>query len=79
VRPRAGGVDAEALRKKLGGFRQGAVAGYRDAESEIAEETVLAEEELPARHGELPAQRGPRGERGIAGEAMGGTVEEASS
>ncbi|MBC9725309.1 nitrate- and nitrite sensing domain-containing protein [Streptomyces sp. TRM68367] len=30
-------VDAEALRKRLGGFRSGAQAGYRDAEAEIAE------------------------------------------
>jgi len=77
VRPKAGGVDAEALRKRLGGFRQGAVAGYRDAESELAEEPATAEQ--PAQHGELPAQREQRAERTSAGEAMGGTVEEASS
>lgn len=77
VRPRAaGGVDAEALRKKLGGFRRGAVAGYRDAESEIAEETVRGE--LPS---QLPAQeRGVEGStHGHAGDTTGGTVEEASS
>ncbi|WP_416968465.1 nitrate- and nitrite sensing domain-containing protein [Streptomyces sp. 4F14] len=73
VRPRpAGGVDAEALRKKLGGFRRGAVAGYRDAESELAEETD---------RGELPPNERAvgRGTYGHAGDTTGGTVEEASS
>ncbi|WUC34764.1 nitrate- and nitrite sensing domain-containing protein [Streptomyces sp. NBC_00557] len=36
-RPRS--VDAEALRRRLGGFRQGAQAGYRDVEAEIAART----------------------------------------
>ncbi|MFJ8197371.1 nitrate- and nitrite sensing domain-containing protein [Streptomyces sp. NPDC096152] len=35
-RQRTGSVDAEALRRRLGGFRQGAQAGYRDVEAEIA-------------------------------------------
>ncbi|GAA3375514.1 hypothetical protein GCM10020367_43610 [Streptomyces sannanensis] len=34
---RRGGVDAEALRRKLGGFHQGAKDGRRDAETEISE------------------------------------------
>ncbi|MFI7409220.1 nitrate- and nitrite sensing domain-containing protein [Streptomyces sp. NPDC049627] len=38
-RPRTGGVDAEALRRRLGGFRRGAEAGYRDVQAEIAEQT----------------------------------------
>ncbi|MGW6910733.1 nitrate- and nitrite sensing domain-containing protein [Streptomyces sp. NPDC054940] len=38
-RQRTGGVDAEALRRRLGGFRRGAEAGYRDVEAEIAEQT----------------------------------------
>ncbi|MFF2850702.1 nitrate- and nitrite sensing domain-containing protein [Streptomyces sp. NPDC058001] len=36
--PRAGGVDAEALRRKLGGFHQGAKAGRRDVAAELTEE-----------------------------------------
>ncbi|MFM9446400.1 nitrate- and nitrite sensing domain-containing protein [Streptomyces acidiscabies] len=73
VRPRvAGGVDAEALRKKLGGFRRGAVAGYRDAESEIAEETAVGEPPSNKRAVE-------HGTYGHAGDTTGGTVEEASS
>ncbi|MEU4682054.1 sensor histidine kinase [Streptomyces xinghaiensis] len=39
VRARARGVDAEALRRKLGGFQQGAQHGRRDADAEIAEKT----------------------------------------
>ncbi|MGW7257216.1 nitrate- and nitrite sensing domain-containing protein [Streptomyces sp. NPDC054834] len=34
-RQRSGSVDADALRRRLGGFRQGAQAGYRRAEAEI--------------------------------------------
>ncbi|MEU5597212.1 nitrate- and nitrite sensing domain-containing protein [Streptomyces sp. NPDC020298] len=36
-RQRSGSVDAEALRRRLGGFRQGAQAGYRRAEAETAD------------------------------------------
>ncbi|MFJ4769050.1 nitrate- and nitrite sensing domain-containing protein [Streptomyces uncialis] len=35
ARPAGGGVDADALRRKLGGFHQGAAAGRRDVEAEI--------------------------------------------
>ncbi|OKK06485.1 histidine kinase [Streptomyces sp. CB03234] len=40
---RKGGVDAEALRRRLGGFHQGAKEGRRDAEAEIAESTQQVE------------------------------------
>ncbi|MEU6388586.1 nitrate- and nitrite sensing domain-containing protein [Streptomyces sp. NPDC046939] len=36
-RPRAGAVDAEALRRRLGGFHSGALKGRRDVEAEIEE------------------------------------------
>ncbi|WP_250400730.1 sensor histidine kinase [Streptomyces cellostaticus] len=36
-RRRGTSVDADALRRRLGGFRQGAQAGYRDVEAEISE------------------------------------------
>ncbi|GAA5015022.1 sensor histidine kinase [Streptomyces siamensis] len=64
-RPRTGGVDAEALRRRLGGFHRGAVEGRRDVEAEIAERTTEtnAPQTLNARDAE----------------ASGGTVEEASS
>ena len=60
-----GGVDAEALRRRLGGFHRGAVEGRRDVEAEIAERTTEtnAPQTLNARDAET----------------SGGTVEEASS
>ncbi|MET8245739.1 nitrate- and nitrite sensing domain-containing protein [Streptomyces sp. NPDC005202] len=63
-RRRTGSVDAEALRRRLGGFRRGAEAGRRDVEVEIAEQT--AQNQRPPTHAH-------------AEEATGGTVEEASS
>ncbi|MFF7972174.1 nitrate- and nitrite sensing domain-containing protein [Streptomyces sp. NPDC007905] len=41
-RQRSASVDAEALRRRLGGFRQGAQAGYREVAAEIAENTEEA-------------------------------------
>ncbi|MGK5697131.1 sensor histidine kinase [Streptomyces sp. URMC 128] len=67
-RQRGGSVDAEALRRRLGGFRQGAQAGYREVEAEIAEKT--ASHKRPDTGASQPAE---------AEEATGGTVEEASS
>ncbi|MFE6173205.1 nitrate- and nitrite sensing domain-containing protein [Streptomyces sp. NPDC056464] len=64
-RPRTGGVDAEALRKRLGGFRRGAEAGYRDVEAEIAEQTGQS--------------KAPTAGTTESEAATGGTVEEASS
>ncbi|MFJ8789448.1 nitrate- and nitrite sensing domain-containing protein [Streptomyces sp. NPDC102462] len=66
-RRQPGSVDADALRRRLGGFRRGADAGRRDVAAEIAEQT--GETSTPA------AQTAQR----TAGEATGGTVEEASS
>jgi signal transduction histidine kinase len=67
-RQRSGSVDAEALRRRLGGFRQGAQAGYREVEAEIAERT--ASHKRPDTGAPQPAE---------SEEATGGTVEEASS
>lgn len=65
-RPRtAGSVDAEALRRRLGGFRRGAEAGRRDVEAEIADRTEQ--------------HQAPSDPAGTTEEATGGTVEEASS
>ncbi|WP_240509708.1 nitrate- and nitrite sensing domain-containing protein [Streptomyces malaysiense] len=41
-RQRSTSVDAEALRRRLGGFRQGAQAGYREIEAEIADHSEEA-------------------------------------
>ncbi|WP_086737631.1 nitrate- and nitrite sensing domain-containing protein [Streptomyces glaucescens] len=73
-RPRAGGVDADALRRRLGGFRRGAEAGRRDVEAEIAEHTA----QTPAPGAPAPHHRTTAGQA-HAEEATGGTVEEASS
>ncbi|MFH9042756.1 nitrate- and nitrite sensing domain-containing protein [Streptomyces sp. NPDC017966] len=64
-RPRTGAVDAEALRRRLGGFRQGADAGRRDVEAELAERTG--------------GHRAPSDPAATSEETTGGTVEEASS
>ena len=65
-RPRtSGSVDADALRRRLGGFRRGAEAGRRDVEAEIADRTV--------------ENRMPDAAADTTEEATGGTVEEASS
>jgi hypothetical protein len=66
-RQRTGTVDADALRRRLGGFRAGASAGYRDVEAEIAEKT--GQNQVPA----------PRSATARSEAATGGTVEEASS
>ncbi|MET7908834.1 nitrate- and nitrite sensing domain-containing protein [Streptomyces avermitilis] len=82
-RRRAGGVDAEALRRRLGGFHQGARSGQRVVEAENAEKT--AETKAPTdRPTDRPADRPTREHTAPHGtaqdvEASGGTVEEASS
>ncbi|MER5939078.1 nitrate- and nitrite sensing domain-containing protein [Streptomyces sp. NPDC001928] len=64
-RQRTGGVDAEALRRRLGGFRRGAEAGHRDVQAEIAEQTGQS--------------KAPTAGITESEAATGGTVEEASS
>ncbi|GAA5081453.1 nitrate- and nitrite sensing domain-containing protein [Streptomyces similanensis] len=66
-RQRTGSVDADALRRRLGGFRKGAQAGHRDVQAEIAERTGQNRRPDPA------------ATRAHAEESTGGTVEEASS
>ncbi|MFI5794670.1 nitrate- and nitrite sensing domain-containing protein [Streptomyces sp. NPDC051677] len=72
-RQRTGSVDADALRRRLGGFRRGAEAGYRDVEAEMAERT--GQNTVPAPHAPQRAQEA----HAHAEEDTGGTVEEASS
>ncbi|EMF54344.1 nitrate- and nitrite sensing domain-containing protein [Streptomyces bottropensis] len=66
-RPRAGGVNAEELRRRLGGFHQGAKEGRRDVEAEIAEQS--GETRMPVAHEY----------RTEAVDTTGGTSEEESS
>ncbi|MFI6651680.1 nitrate- and nitrite sensing domain-containing protein [Streptomyces sp. NPDC050529] len=70
---RTGSVDKEALRRRLGGFHQGAKNGRRDVEAEIAEATAPATATTRTEHTE-PAGRTD----GRTGET-GDTVEEARS
>nr|WP_245883002.1 nitrate- and nitrite sensing domain-containing protein [Streptomyces hyaluromycini] len=69
-RQRSTGVDADALRRRLGGFRRGADAGRRDVEAEIAEQT--GQNKVPSTVRAVPGTA-------VSEEATGGTVEEASS
>jgi hypothetical protein len=69
-------VDAEALRRRLGGFHRGAKEGYRHVEAEIAEKT--AETQTPAHPSTTPPHTATPGTAQDV-EASGGTVEEASS
>ncbi|WP_101255614.1 nitrate- and nitrite sensing domain-containing protein [Streptomyces barkulensis] len=64
-RPRKGGLKAEELRRRLGGFQQGARDGQRDAEAQIAAEQVAT-----------GRSDGPADDRAEATDT-GGTVEEA--
>ncbi|MFE9093693.1 nitrate- and nitrite sensing domain-containing protein [Streptomyces sp. NPDC007264] len=75
-RPRARGVDAEALRSRLGGFHRGATEGYRHAEAETAERT--GETRASAHRSAAAPDTAPPGSAPDV-EASGGTVEEASS
>ncbi|MFD4629455.1 nitrate- and nitrite sensing domain-containing protein [Streptomyces sp. NPDC058284] len=65
-KPRGGSVDADALRRRLGGFHQGAQSGRRDVEAELAAESSAE----PSERNEKNAQ---------AADVMGDSVEEASS
>ncbi|MEU6217050.1 nitrate- and nitrite sensing domain-containing protein [Streptomyces sp. NPDC047022] len=83
--PRTGGVDAEALRRRLGGFHRGAKEGYRHAEAETTERT--GQTQAPANGPAGPTDPGgPTAPQHTATpgtaqdvEASGGTVEEATS
>ncbi|MGW1022977.1 nitrate- and nitrite sensing domain-containing protein [Streptomyces sp. NPDC002577] len=55
-KPRGGSVDAEALRRKLGGFHQGSQAGRRDVEAELAGESAQAP--TPVRESPQPPTAG---------------------
>ncbi|WP_405885746.1 nitrate- and nitrite sensing domain-containing protein [Streptomyces sp. NBC_01384] len=90
-RPRVGGVDAEALRRRLGGFHRGATEGRRDVEAEIAEQTAQTQTPTAQNtahdaarstaHGTAhgTAQNTAFDRTQDAVDASGGTVEEASS
>lgn len=83
--PRTGGVDAEALRRRLGGFHQGAKAGRRDVEAEIgAEAETSTDSTKAATRAETRAETEAETENAAVDtarteEKTGDTVEEARS
>ncbi|MFB6877964.1 nitrate- and nitrite sensing domain-containing protein [Streptomyces sp. NPDC056323] len=82
---RKGSLDKEALRRRLGGFHQGAKDGRRDVEAEIAESTGTGTFPGAAVPGARPAQTehseaaGLHGGRTDRTDESGDTVEEARS
>ncbi|MFJ2557469.1 MULTISPECIES: nitrate- and nitrite sensing domain-containing protein [unclassified Streptomyces] len=82
---RTGSVDAEDLRRRLGGFQQGVIEGRRDVEAELGAElnaeAELSAEAAPAAAAELPEQTPPseRTPELDTGETTGETVKEARS
>ncbi|MFD0446326.1 hypothetical protein ACFQ10_34310 [Streptomyces indonesiensis] len=66
ARERTGSVDAEELRRLLGGFQRGAREGHRDAAAEIA-----AHGEPARGHGGAAGQTGAQNEGGTVEEARG--------
>ncbi|WP_330287827.1 sensor histidine kinase [Streptomyces sp. NBC_00576] len=78
-RPRMGSVDAEALRRRLGGFQRGARDGHRDVEAEIAEQTGRSAQTTQTTQATQTEEPARTAQPARAEEATGGTVEEASS
>ncbi|MFE7107595.1 nitrate- and nitrite sensing domain-containing protein [Streptomyces sp. NPDC057575] len=82
---RKGSLDKEALRRRLGGFHQGAKDGRRDVEAEIAENTATGTFPAAAVPAARPAQTehseaaGLHGGRTDRTDETGDTVEEARS
>ncbi|MFF1693808.1 nitrate- and nitrite sensing domain-containing protein [Streptomyces sp. NPDC058257] len=70
---RSGSVDAEALRKRLGGFHQGAISGRRDVEAELNDRNGETKETKETKETEETQETQETEEN------MGDTVEEASS
>ncbi|GGJ75939.1 histidine kinase [Streptomyces camponoticapitis] len=82
---RTGSVDADALRRRLGGFHRGAKDGRRDADAELLEQTEVQKQTGQVQTGPAQTSSVPR-QQDDAAEATGGrtdetgeTVEEARS
>ncbi|MFD3482420.1 nitrate- and nitrite sensing domain-containing protein [Streptomyces sp. NPDC058665] len=83
---RTGSVDADALRRRLGGFHRGAKDGRRDADAELLEQTEVQKQTGPVQTGpaqtsSVPRQRDDAAEATTGGrtDETGETVEEARS
>nr|WP_242573941.1 nitrate- and nitrite sensing domain-containing protein [Streptomyces sp. NP-1717] len=71
---RTGSVDADALRRRLGGFHRGAKAGKRDADAELLEQT-----EVQKQTSSVPRQKEAAEGADARTNETGETVEEARS
>ncbi|MFD6993080.1 nitrate- and nitrite sensing domain-containing protein [Streptomyces sp. NPDC059943] len=71
---RTGSVDADALRRRLGGFHRGAKAGKRDADAELLEQT-----EVQKQNSSVPRQTEAAEGTDARTHETGETVEEARS
>ncbi|MFD3920451.1 nitrate- and nitrite sensing domain-containing protein [Streptomyces sp. NPDC058595] len=71
---RTGSVDADALRRRLGGFHRGAKAGKRDADAELLEQT-----EVQKQSSSVPRQKEAAEGTDARTNDTGETVEEARS
>ncbi|MFE3248786.1 nitrate- and nitrite sensing domain-containing protein [Streptomyces sp. NPDC059209] len=71
---RTGSVDADALRRRLGGFHRGAKAGKRDADAELLEQT-----EVQKQSSSVPRQKEAAEGTDARPNETGETVEEARS
>ncbi|WP_392672541.1 nitrate- and nitrite sensing domain-containing protein [Streptomyces sp. LN785] len=75
---RKGSLDKDALRRRLGGFHQGAKDGRRDVEAEIADSAV-GTGTTPGAHSAPAEPTEPAGRSGGRTDETGDTVEEARS
>ncbi|MEV0775785.1 nitrate- and nitrite sensing domain-containing protein [Streptomyces sp. NPDC050428] len=77
---RPGSVDADALRRRLGGFHRGAKDGRRDADAELLEQTeVQKQNSSSAQSSSVPRQRDAAEGTDARTDETGETVEEARS
>lgn len=76
---RPGSVDADALRRRLGGFHRGVKDGRRDADAELLEQTEVQKQSSSAQGGSVPRQQHAAEETDARTDETGETVEEARS
>lgn len=76
---RPGSVDADALRRRLGGFHRGVKDGRRDADAELLEQTEVQKQSSSAQSGSVPRQQDAAEGADARTDETGDTVEEARS
>ncbi|MEV8407612.1 nitrate- and nitrite sensing domain-containing protein [Streptomyces niveus] len=76
---RPGSVDADALRRRLGGFHRGVKDGRRDADAELLEQTEVQKQSSSAQSGSVPRQQDAAEGADARTDEAGDTVEEARS